>query len=94
MTLALGSLLDLNSPPHNPQSMQFYQLARASLALESVLEEQSIAAIQALVCFSVLYISILTLLSQAPHVPFYVSFRNVKPKMDHHGNYRQDGSEC
>ncbi|KAF9443665.1 hypothetical protein P691DRAFT_737567 [Macrolepiota fuliginosa MF-IS2] len=48
MVLALGSLLDLEAPPLSPQSMQFYQLGRASLTLESVLEEQSIPGIQAL----------------------------------------------
>ncbi|KXN89389.1 hypothetical protein AN958_05762 [Leucoagaricus sp. SymC.cos] len=48
MVLAMGSLLDLEAPPLSPQSMQYYQLGRASLALDSVLEEQSIPGIQAL----------------------------------------------
>ncbi|TFK39379.1 fungal-specific transcription factor domain-containing protein [Crucibulum laeve] len=48
MVLALGTLLDLEKPAHNPEAMQYYQLARAALALDSVLEEQSISGIQAL----------------------------------------------
>lgn len=52
LVLALGTLLKLDAPPHSPQAMQYYQLGRASLALESILEEQSIPAIQALVGFS------------------------------------------
>ncbi|EKM81972.1 hypothetical protein AGABI1DRAFT_70548 [Agaricus bisporus var. burnettii JB137-S8] len=48
LVLALGTLLKLDAPPHSPQAMQYYQLGRASLALESILEEQSIPAIQAL----------------------------------------------
>lgn len=58
LVLALGSLLNLDAPPHSPQAMQYYQLGRASLALESILEEQSIAGIQALVGF--VYFSTLT----------------------------------
>lgn len=49
MVLALGTLLDLDLPAHNPESMQFYQLGRAALAIDSVLEVQSIPGIQALV---------------------------------------------
>ncbi|KAF8627682.1 hypothetical protein AX15_004301 [Amanita polypyramis BW_CC] len=48
MVLALGTLLDLNRPPHSPDAMHYYQLGRAALALESVLEEQSISAVRAL----------------------------------------------
>ncbi|KAG6916556.1 hypothetical protein DXG01_006382 [Tephrocybe rancida] len=48
MVLALGSLLDLDRPAQSPETMQFYQLARAALALDSVLEEQTIPGIQAL----------------------------------------------
>lgn len=50
MTLALGTLLDLDLPAHNSKCMSFYQLGRAALAIDSVLEKQSMAAIQALVC--------------------------------------------
>lgn len=49
MVLALGTLLDLDRPAHNPESTQFYQLGRAALAIDSVLDEQSIPAIQAMV---------------------------------------------
>jgi hypothetical protein len=55
LVFALGSLLNLDAPPHSPQAMQFYQLGRASLALESVLEEHSIAGIQALVSAAYLF---------------------------------------
>ncbi|KAF8661278.1 hypothetical protein AX16_001379 [Volvariella volvacea WC 439] len=48
MVLAIGTLLDLTLPPHSPLAKQRYLLARASFALESVLEEKSIMAIQAL----------------------------------------------
>ena len=57
MALALGALLDLNRPPLSSDAMQYYQLGRAALALESVLEEQSVTAVQALVgLFSALLI--------------------------------------
>jgi len=49
MALALGVLLDLERPAHSPESKQFYQLGRAALALDSVLDEPSIPGIQALV---------------------------------------------
>ncbi|EAU90340.1 hypothetical protein CC1G_09022 [Coprinopsis cinerea okayama7 len=48
MVLALGTLLDLDLPAHSPESMQYFQIGRAALALDSVLEEQSITALQAL----------------------------------------------
>lgn len=49
IVLALGTLLDLERPAHSPESKQFYQLGRAALALDSVLDEQSFLAIQAMV---------------------------------------------
>jgi len=49
MILALGTLLDLERPAHSPESTQYYQLGRAALTLDSVLEEQSIPGLQALV---------------------------------------------
>lgn len=49
MILGIGTLVDLDKSAHSPEAMQYYQLGRASLALESVLEEQSIPGIQALV---------------------------------------------
>ena len=55
MVLALGALLDLDLPGHSPEAMQWYQVARAALSLDSVLEVQTIPGIQALVgvCFSI-----------------------------------------
>ncbi|KAJ3515761.1 hypothetical protein NLJ89_g1555 [Agrocybe chaxingu] len=49
MVLALGALLDLDKPAHSPEAMQYYHLGRAALSIDSVLEEQSITGIQALV---------------------------------------------
>ncbi|TFK25635.1 hypothetical protein FA15DRAFT_668330 [Coprinopsis marcescibilis] len=48
MVLAIGTLLDLDLPSHSSEAMQFYQIGRSAMALDSILEEQSIAAIQAL----------------------------------------------
>ncbi|KAF9499472.1 hypothetical protein BDN71DRAFT_1487170 [Pleurotus eryngii] len=48
MVLALGSLLDLDKPIDVNEHSQLYQLGRAALSLDSVFEQQSIAAIQAL----------------------------------------------
>lgn len=52
IVLALGTLLDLERPAHSPESKQFYQLGRAALALDSVLDEQSFLAIQAMLLMS------------------------------------------
>lgn len=49
MMLSLGTLLDLERPPHSPEAMGFYHLGRAALSIQNVLEEQSIRGIQALV---------------------------------------------
>ena len=49
MVFALGTLMDLDKPYLSVEATQYYQLARASLALDSILEHQSIPAIQALV---------------------------------------------
>lgn len=49
MVLALGNLLDLNQRPHSAEAMQYYQLSRVALSLDSILDEHSIPAIQALV---------------------------------------------
>ncbi|KAF8630740.1 hypothetical protein AX17_005335 [Amanita inopinata Kibby_2008] len=48
MVLALGALLDLDRQPHSPDAMHIFQLGRAALAVDSVLEEQSISGVQAL----------------------------------------------
>ncbi|KAF9522689.1 fungal-specific transcription factor domain-containing protein [Crepidotus variabilis] len=52
MVLALGALVDLSKPKMSSESNQYFQLGRAALSLDSVLEEHSIHAIQALVLMS------------------------------------------
>lgn len=46
---AIGCLLDLSKPAQSLQAVQFYQLGRIALSLESVLDQPTIAGIQALV---------------------------------------------
>ncbi|KAJ7050558.1 fungal-specific transcription factor domain-containing protein [Mycena amicta] len=48
MVLALGALMDLDMPARSAEATEFYQLGRAALAIDSVLEEPSIPGIQAL----------------------------------------------
>jgi hypothetical protein len=50
MMLAIGALLDLDAPPHSYDANHYYQLGRAALSVDSIFEEQSIPAIQALAC--------------------------------------------
>ncbi|KAI0080188.1 hypothetical protein K474DRAFT_1590474 [Panus rudis PR-1116 ss-1] len=52
LVFALGTLLDLDLPPLSTEASEYYQLGRAALSLESILESQSIPAIQALVLMS------------------------------------------
>lgn len=47
--LALGTLLDLQRIAHSPEANHYYQLSRSALSLKSVLEEQSVMAVRALV---------------------------------------------
>ncbi|GBE86510.1 hypothetical protein SCP_0903890 [Sparassis crispa] len=49
MVMAMGTLLDLEKPQLSPEATRYYQLGRAALSLDSILESQSIAAIQALI---------------------------------------------
>lgn len=49
MVLAIGILTDLDKPAHSAEAMYYYHLARASLAIDSILEEQTVTGIQALV---------------------------------------------
>lgn len=49
MVLAIGTLLDLDRQSHSLEASQYFELGRAALAVDSVFEEQSIQAIQALV---------------------------------------------
>ncbi|KAF4610477.1 hypothetical protein D9613_006768 [Agrocybe pediades] len=48
IVLAIGTLLDLDKQAHSPEAMQFYHYARAALSIDSVLEEHTIAGIQAM----------------------------------------------
>ena len=50
--LALGALLDLSKPPLSEEANRFFQLGRAALSVDSILESQSVPAIQALVRIS------------------------------------------
>ncbi|KAF8271618.1 fungal-specific transcription factor domain-containing protein [Lactarius quietus] len=52
MMLAIGALLDLDAPPHSYDASHYYQLGRAALSVDSIFEEQSIPAIQALLLMS------------------------------------------
>nr|GAT42913.1 predicted protein [Mycena chlorophos] len=47
--LCFGAYMDLNLPPHSEQATQLYQLSRAALSMDPILDEPSIPAIQALV---------------------------------------------
>lgn len=49
MVLAIGTLVDLDKPAHSAGAMYYYHLARAALSIDSILEEQSVAGVQALV---------------------------------------------
>jgi len=86
MILALGTLLDLDKPPNCPEATRFYQIGRAALSLNSVLEEESITAIQALVSRNSLPSRIkffgLFETFTAPYVSIYVFIRRRKPTLD------------
>lgn len=47
--MGIGVLLDLDRQAHDPSAMKYYHLGRLALSIESVMEEQNIAAVQALV---------------------------------------------
>ncbi|OBZ66409.1 putative zinc transporter cis4 [Grifola frondosa] len=49
LVLGLGALLDLEKPSLSSEATRYYQLGRAALSLDSILEAQSIPAIQALI---------------------------------------------
>lgn len=76
--------MDLDQPYLSTGATQYYQLARAAFSLDSILENQSILAIQALVSkisrsLPQLYSDIhgvLLIISAftAPHVPIHVLF--------------------
>ena len=52
--LAVGVLVDLRIQSHSPHAVQFFQLSKAALSLDSVLDEPSVPAIQALVRYRLL----------------------------------------
>ncbi|KZT09905.1 uncharacterized protein LAESUDRAFT_722057 [Laetiporus sulphureus 93-53] len=49
LVLAMGTLVDLEIEPLSPSATRYYQLGRAALSLDSVLEHQTLPAIQALI---------------------------------------------
>ncbi|PCH44393.1 hypothetical protein WOLCODRAFT_138977 [Wolfiporia cocos MD-104 SS10] len=48
LVIAMGLMLDLTKPPSTSEAMHYYQLSRAALSVDSILEHQTIPAIQAL----------------------------------------------
>ncbi|KAJ3986395.1 hypothetical protein F5890DRAFT_1504313 [Lentinula detonsa] len=52
LVIALGALLDLEGPSHTPEAKWYYQLGKAALALEPVLDSSSLSTIQALILLS------------------------------------------
>lgn len=50
LVIALGALLDLEGQAHSQEAKWYYQLGKAALALEPVLDSSSLSTIQALVC--------------------------------------------
>ncbi|KAI0793976.1 hypothetical protein C8Q74DRAFT_1194559 [Fomes fomentarius] len=49
LVLGLGALLDLDKPSLSAEATKYYQLGRAVLSVDSILESQSIPAIQAVI---------------------------------------------
>ena len=49
IVLAVGILVDLTRPSHDPAAVRYYQLAKAALSLDPILEDPSTTGIQALV---------------------------------------------
>jgi hypothetical protein len=73
MVLAIGILLDLDKPAHSAEAMSYYHLARAALSIDSILDVQTIAGIQALVNLLRLYAGLSShTLKTATHVPLHV----------------------
>jgi hypothetical protein len=46
IVLGIGSLVDLTLPPYNLEAQHYYRLARASLALQPILGQQSVVTIK------------------------------------------------
>ena len=49
IVMAVGVLVDLSVPAHSKQAAPLFQLSKAALSINSILEEPSILAIQSLV---------------------------------------------
>ncbi|KAF5388699.1 hypothetical protein D9757_004824 [Collybiopsis confluens] len=52
LIFALGALLDFDGQAHSPEAKWYYQLGRAALSLESVLDSPAMSTIQALILLS------------------------------------------
>jgi hypothetical protein len=46
VVLGIGCLIDLDQPPYNLEAQHYYRLARASLALQPILGQQSVVTIK------------------------------------------------
>ncbi|KAJ2925292.1 hypothetical protein H1R20_g11802, partial [Candolleomyces eurysporus] len=51
--LAMGCLVDLSLPPYDLEAQHYYRLARATLALQPVLEDASVITVKALHLMSI-----------------------------------------
>ena len=73
MVLAIGILLDLDKPAHSAEAMSYYHLARAALSIDSILDVQTIAGIQALVnLLQYILAYLFIILKTATHVSLHV----------------------
>lgn len=55
IVLAIGSLVDTQSPSYNLEAEKYHQLSRAALFQNGLFDEPTINAVQALVCIYVLF---------------------------------------
>lgn len=53
MVFAVGALVDLNQEPYNAEAEHYYQLAKAAVCLQNVLETPELTTIQALHLMSI-----------------------------------------
>ena len=54
--LAVGVLVDLKRNSHDSVAINYFQLSKAAMSIDSVMDEPSIPAIQALVCCPFRYV--------------------------------------
>lgn len=96
LVFALGTLLDLDLPSLNSEATTYYQLGRAALSLDSILESQSIPAIQALVRASSTDIHgglanpLLSAADESLHVPFI----HRRAALGSDGSCGQNSAKC